>query len=147
MTSARTLPVAAADELLARYNICGDRGQIDEVVALFTPDGRLTIPLWSAQGRDEIARCLKLGASFGETRPSFVRHHLTTSAVSWAGDDIAARTYFQVITDVGLDHSGVYVDRLVQTGDAWAFRERDVRIDWKAPNSLFPNLPARKGQA
>lgn len=149
MTATRALPIAAVSQVLARYNVCGDRGQLAELVALFTEDGRLTIPLWSAQGHDEIARCLKLGASFGAVRPTFVRHHLTTSALSWAGDDVEARTYFQVITDIGLDHAGVYIDRLtpVATASSWAFREREVRIDWKASNSLFPNLPARNGRA
>jgi len=145
MTGQPPPPACSVAGVLARYNILGDRGQIDVLATLFAPDGTLKTPLWTAIGRDDIARHLRLGASFGDVRPSFVRHHLTTSSLisNLHVDAVSGRTYFQVITDVGLDHAGIYVDHLVRLGQDWVFQRREVRIDWKSPDSLFPKLPVR----
>ena len=40
------------------------------------------------------------------------------------------RTYFSVMTDLGLDHTGVYVDRLSKESGAWLFKKREVRVDY-----------------
>jgi hypothetical protein len=59
-----------------------------------------------------------------ETRPTLVRHHLTTSHVTINGALAAARTYFFVLSNIGPDHAGVYVDRLENGAEGWQIAHR-----------------------
>jgi hypothetical protein len=145
-----------ADELeairrtLAAYNIAGDRMRLEELAATFMEDGVLEIPTGALRGRTAIAAGLG-GRRRRDTadaptrsdvrRPSFVRHHLTTSLLELAGPESATgRTYFVVFTDVGPDHAGFYVDRLRKVDGAWLFEHRQVMIDWMSEATLFGNL-------
>lgn len=123
---------------LARYNLAGDRGRIEELAATFVPGGILESPAWRLEGREAIiAELRRLSAS---TSPSLtrVRHHLTTSAIDIVASDRAeAISYFMVVTDIGLDHSGSYRDRLLRVGDDWLFEHRSSVIDWASPDTLF----------
>jgi hypothetical protein len=66
----------------------------------------------------------------------FLRHNLTTRRIEFRGPTEAdAWTYFFVMTPIGLDHCGVYVDRFVRQGDQWLIASRRVKIDWRAENS------------
>jgi hypothetical protein len=47
--------------------------------------------------------------------------------------------YFFVITDIGLDHWGRYVDRYVVEDNRWKFAARQVTVDGWSPNALFPH--------
>lgn len=138
--------LAALQQLVATYNLAGDRGQAEALAGLFAPDGVLETPLWRAEGPREIASALSRGAAFRDRRPALVRHHLTTSAFAQETAGAASgRSYFLVLTEIGPDHAGTYVDRFVRAGGVWMFARREVRIDWKASLSLFVNLPAGRG--
>lgn len=145
------------DELIARecirrtmanYTMAGDRLRGDDFMAVFTEDaviesegvpdsdafryaGRPAIREWIARWRD----------SSGESsapRATFVRHHLSTSQVEFEGPDRArARTYWVAYSDIGPDHCGVYIDVFRKSGDTWLIAHRKVRLDWRAPQSLF----------
>jgi hypothetical protein len=133
---------AAIANLMARYTINGDRGKLPELAACFAPDGVLEFPGASATGRDDIVRVL----SSGPRNPSLtlVRHHLTSSLIEFERADRATgRTYFQVCSNAGLDHIGVYADRFVRLGAGWHIAHRQVRIDWQSPDSLFRRFEAR----
>jgi hypothetical protein len=142
----------AADDLeairrtLAAYNVAGDRMRLEELAATFAEDGVLELPTSSLRGRAAIAAGLGGRRSADAPppsgrRPTFVRHHLTTSLLELTGPDTASgRTYFLVFTDVGPDHAGVYVDRLRRTPDGWRFEHRKVMIDWMSEATLFGNL-------
>ena len=125
-------------DLLARYNMAGDSGRIEEVAETFAPDGILETPLWRAQGPADIIAALQSGGSVGERRPRFLRHNLTTSKVELL-DRLSAsgRTYFMVLTDIGLDHCGIYMDRFARIDGSWLIAHRQVWIDWKSEQSLF----------
>jgi len=140
------------DEVLAReaiahtqsvYNTEGDRGRLDDLLQTFTEDGVLVLDRGEFRGRDAIRGALS-GAVDAKRReaatgtPVFLRHHLTTRRVEFAGDATAdVWTYFFVMTPVGLDHSGVYVDRFVRQGERWLIDRRRVKIDWQSENSAI----------
>ena len=145
-----------ADELeairrtLAAYNVAGDRMHLEALAATFMEEGVLETPTSVLRGRAGIAAGLGGGArssAEGEAprpaarRPTFVRHHLTTSHLGLTGPEAAeGRTYFIVFTDVGPDHAGFYLDRLRKVDGRWLFELRRVMIDWMSEATLFTHL-------
>ncbi len=129
-------------QLMARYTLNGDRGRIDALASTFAEDGVLAFSGLETRGRAAIIA--RLGGA-GDRNPALTlsRHHLTSSLVEIEGEVASGRTYFQVLTDIGLDHHGVYVDRLAQSGGEWLFKRREVRIDWQAGASLYPRFNLR----
>jgi hypothetical protein len=132
-------------ELVQRYTDAGDRGKFGDLVSIFADDAEYVTPLWWTRGRDMIAEAMKrddLGF-FGPVRPTFMRHHLTTSRIVLADDDHATgRTYFINYSDIGADHAGVYVDNYERLEGRWLVTRREDRVDWQAPDSLYvPALP------
>jgi SnoaL-like domain len=140
------------DDVLAReairytmsvYNTAGDRGRIDELATAFTEDGVLELDGVRFEGRQAIVT--RLGPTVDATRvntpagaTTFVRHNLTTCRIELTGERTAdAWTYFEVVTPIGLDHCGVYVDRFVRTGDRWLIGHRRVKVDWRDPRSVM----------
>jgi hypothetical protein len=130
---------------MAIYNNAGDRGQLEELSRTFTADGVLEFAGTRLVGREAIAE--GLGATVdrnrsgtareGATQP-LVRHHLTTSRIELVTDDEAVGwTYFTVVTAIGLDHCGVYVDRFTRTDDGWLLSSRRVKVDWRDPRSTM----------
>ena len=144
---------------LATYNVHGDRLKVADLVALFTQDAVFDLAATGGarlEGREAIA-----GFFTGMARPPkkvddvqppaptpekpieqkarpFVRHHISTCHIELAGPDEAdVRTYFAVWTQVGPDHCGVYVDRFRKVGDDWLIAQRQPRVDWTSPDSIF----------
>jgi 3-phenylpropionate/cinnamic acid dioxygenase small subunit len=136
-------------DTMARYTIAGDRLKTDEFIATFTDDALFEsdgVPERDAfryQGkqaiREWIQRWLQPASSDAEAmRATFVRHHLSTSQIELLGADSArARTYWVAHTDIGPDHSGYYLDTFNRVRGEWLIAHRKVRLDWRAPNSLF----------
>jgi hypothetical protein len=78
----------------------------------------------------------------GERRLTVVRHHLTTSKIDFTGPtEATGRSYFLVLTDIGIDHSGVYVDEYRRRDGRWWITKREVRIDFVAENAVFGRRP------
>jgi hypothetical protein len=125
-------------DTVARYNHAGDAGRFDEMVECFAPDGRLAIVGGDAHhGRDALRRFF---SGVADAAPGFthLRHCVTNLLIDVADPGHAtAASYFQVITDIGLDHWGRYRDRLVPVDDRWLFAERSVRTDGYAAGSFF----------
>jgi hypothetical protein len=133
----------AIANLLAAYNVAGDRMRLADLAATFLEDGVLATPTAAWTGREEIERGLRGDPGAAGPRPTVVRHHLTTHHVEFTDVDAAqGRTYFMVFSDIGSDHAGHYLDRLRKTAQGWRFERRDVRVDWIAEASLFPTLRA-----
>jgi hypothetical protein len=77
------------------------------------------------------------GAASGFTH---VRHSTTTHQIDLVDETHAnGRLYFFVVTDIGLDHWGRYVDSYVSLNGQWKFASRKVTVDGWAENSLFPH--------
>jgi hypothetical protein len=145
MTSEEVRHREAIGALLARYAISGDRGRLADLAACFAPDGVLKWPGGGGQGPEAIAAGLK-GIHVDVKTITFTRHNLTTMHIDVAPDMKTAtgRVYFFEISNTGPDHAGVYVDEYVRQGDAWFIASREIRVDWRAPTSVYAetSMPA-----
>ncbi|MFV8817053.1 nuclear transport factor 2 family protein [Haliea sp. E17] len=140
----------AIRDTMARYTVAGDGLRLADFLAVFTDDAILEsegvpeadrfryagkgeignwITRWSERARD---------ASSPTHAATFVRHHLATSKIDLLDSEVArARTYWTAWTDIGPDHCGYYLDEFRRCGDAWLIAHRRIRLDWRAPESLF----------
>ena len=132
----------AIRDLMSRYTINGDRGRIDALAATFAENGTLRFAAVESTGRAAILARLS-DPSPRNPALTLTRHHLTSSMIEVVGTAGSGRSYFQVLSDIGLDHHGVYMDSMAKIGGAWLFTYRDVRIDWQSPYSLYPRLHVR----
>ena len=118
-------------DLIAHYNLAGDRGWLDDMLGLFIDDATLTIDGTEHVGRDAIR------AVFTQAKgphPELIRHHVATLKIDVQdADHASSRCYFQVLTMRGLDHWGRYTDRFVRHSDRWLFSQRSVRVDGATP--------------
>ena len=142
MTEGEALDQIEIRQLIARYNIMGDRGRVDEMVTVFAPGARLRAVDATATGHAEIGRLL--GGNPTTPRHTVTRHHLGTQLIEVAGDSASARTYYMVHTNIGPDHHGVYIDRLARIDGRWLITDRDVRLDWQAPDSVYAPMPVHR---
>ena len=129
-------------DLVARYNANGDAGRFDQVIELFTADARMEI----GDGRParvgpEAIRSLFTGvrdSKGADNRPTYLRHCTSTLQIDLVDQGSAiSRCYFFVLTDVGLDHWGRYVDEYTRVGADWRFVRRRVTTDGFSRNSRF----------
>ena len=123
----------------ARYNHAGDSGRYDEMIACFTDDGVLAI-VGGEEHRGHAALRSFFGSVGSSAAPGFthLRHCMTNLLINIESPERAsAQSYFQVITDIGLDHWGRYRDRLVPVGARWLLEHRSVKTDGYASNSYF----------
>jgi len=138
------------DELLAReeirhlmavYNTAGDSLREEEFASVFSDDAELCTTQLTFKGKSAIIDGLFRSVSERRptaARPRFVRHNLTTSTVVFDSASLArGRTYFQVNTDIGLDHCGVYVDEFRKEANGWKISRRVVKTEYLAENSYF----------
>ena len=52
------------------------------------------------------------------------------------------RSYYQVLTAIGLDHWGRYIDEYRTVDGTWRFARRRVTVDGRNPESLMlPDAP------
>lgn len=126
-------------DTVARYNHAGDAGRFDTMVECFTADGQLVVVGDGEPHRGH--RALRAFFSgVGDAAPGFthLRHCVTNLLIEIADpSEAVARSYFQVITDIGLDHWGRYHDRFVPVDDRWLLARRSVKTDGYAPRSFF----------
>ena len=131
-------------DLVARYNANGDTGRFSQVRELFTPDAVMRIePDQEYEGIDAIMSIFTGTSSNTAASSSLthVRHFTSTHQIDLEDDSHASgRLYFAVLTDIGLDHWGRYVDRYVRTAAGWRFARRSVSVDGWSEASLFPRL-------
>jgi hypothetical protein len=127
--------------LVTRYNINGDRARFDGLAACFAEDGTLDWTTGSGTGRADIVKGLTstTRGSGSDKSITVIRHNLTTMHIELGEDRTSAtgRIYFFVLSNAGPDHAGVYVDRYARVGDEWLIAARQVRIDWRAPVSVY----------
>lgn len=130
-------------DLVARYNANGDTGRFAQVRGLFVPDAVMRIePDDEYVGIDAIMSIFTgTSSNTASSALTHVRHFTSTHQIDFDDSDHAGgRLYFAVLTDVGLDHWGRYVDRYVRTADGWRFARRSVSVDGWSESSLFPRL-------
>ncbi len=142
MEQRQLLDREALRDLLARCNIAGDRGDLKKLSEVFTEEAVLITPDFVLETRagieNGLARVGSVTKSENQRKLSFLRHNLTTSQIDFLSTTLAkGRTYFHVVTDVGLDHTGVYVDQFAKLDGTWLISRREVRVDYRAENSFF----------
>jgi SnoaL-like domain len=128
-------------DLVVRYNSYGDSGLIDRMLELFAPDAILEIGDDVYRGPDEIGRVFSgvpaQTAGHGG-RPAYLRHCTTTHQIDLLDDSTGTgRCYFFVLTAVGLDHWGRYLDEYRVVNAEWRFGRRRVLTDTLSPQSIF----------
>jgi SnoaL-like domain len=144
MTPEKLLAREEIRNLLAKYSICGDRGEFHGLASVFAEDGVMESALVKAVGPVEIASKLGELVAYapGAVSPHamlFSRHNLTTSLIEFDSESTATgRTYFLVMSNVGIDHSGVYLDRFAKVAGEWKIKQRRIRIDYCAPDGHAP---------
>lgn len=130
----------AVADLIARYAHAVDGGRFDDASACFASDGVLDVGEGARSvGPAAISRRFaeagwKLAASSNEN-VAFVRHHVSSLVVEMdtSGTSATARSYFLVLTEIGVDHWGRYLDRVVKGLDGqWQFAERRVAVDGRS---------------
>lgn len=130
---------AAIQKTLAICTQAGDARKADAYAESFTVDGVLDLGA-RIEGREAILQWMTAPSAIPqpEGNPAgFVSHHLTTCRIDIQSETTAkARTYWLVITAMGLDHSGYYDDRFRNVGDAWLIEYRRPRTLWVSPTSL-----------
>lgn len=132
----------AIRDLVARYNANGDSGRFAQVIELFAPDAVMELHDGHVHhGHDEIMTI------FTGTRdrvrsggaPTPLRHLTATHQIDLVDRATArGRSYYQVLTTVGLDHWGRYIDEYRTVDGVWRFARRRVTVDGRSPDSLFP---------
>jgi hypothetical protein len=128
-------------DLVARYNANGDTGRFAQVRDLFVGDAIMKIePDDEHVGIDAIMTIFTgTSTNTASSALTHVRHFTSTHQIDFDDADHASgRLYFVVLTDVGLDHWGRYVDRYVRTAEGWRFARRSVSVDGWSQQSLFP---------
>lgn len=129
----------AIRDVLARYNLAGDRGRIADVIALFEPSGVLVTDAGEYAGAEAIGGLFTAVTASAER----VRHFTSTVVIDVTGDTATASSYFQVLTGTGLDHWGRYRDQLRRTPAGWRFTRREVRVDGQVPGGWAARQQAR----
>jgi hypothetical protein len=144
------------DEMLAREAIrCtialyirnADTADYDRHVEVFHPEAKMIIhggP--TLEGRAPIIDALKQGAVKRRAfdAGNFQRHNITTCMIEITGAATAtATTYIMVVTELGFDHAGIYVDEFVKEGDRWLIKARRATMEWGRPDSRFVSWMGR----
>ena len=135
----------AIRDLVARYNAYGDSGLFDRMLELFASDAVLEVAGSPNEGHDEI-RAVFTGVvdrtSGGDGRPDYLRHCTATHQIDLVDSGTATgRCYFYVLTRVGLDHWGRYLDDYRTVDGEWRFARRRVLVDDFGPDSILPPAP------
>jgi ketosteroid isomerase-like protein len=127
-------------DTLARYNIAGDGRDLEAFVGTFTDDAVYESAVFRCVGRADIESYLRTAWAAKPKGPSarFRRHNLTTCQIDLTGAGTAnSRTYYFVVSDLGPDHSGYYVDQWREERGRWLMSHREVWMDWCHPQSLY----------
>jgi ketosteroid isomerase-like protein len=125
-------------DLVARYNASGDSARFDAMLELFAEDAVLEVPDGRFEGRAAI-RAFFEGVARGDggRRPvRRLRHHTATHQIDLVSESEArGRCYYQVLTEAGLDHWGVYQDVYRKHAGRWVFARRRVSVDGTVPGA------------
>jgi hypothetical protein len=136
---------ASIAKTLAACTQAGDARKAEPYAQSFMEDGVLELGA-PIKGREAIRQWMAGPLAIRQPEgPSagFVSHHLTTCRIDLTSETTATvRTYWLVITAIGLDHSGYYDDRFRKVGDAWLIAHRRPRTLWTSPESLIANRAA-----
>lgn len=117
-------------QLVARYNLAFDYGDVEGYLATWTEDGLFhrSNALRSYQGHDALRELIT-------TFPVQGRHVSTNFVVDVDGDRATASSYLLYLSADGYQPVmfGVYADELVRHPDGWRFSVRKLQVDAGIP--------------
>ncbi|TAL03190.1 MAG: DUF4440 domain-containing protein [Rhodospirillaceae bacterium] len=141
MTLKDMLAREAIRATMARYAIAADAADYELLAQCFTVDGVLCVVGGLVlMGRDAIVDALSSRANargHGAQIGIFQRHVLGTCHITFQGNAAQAVTYYHVVTEIGPDHAGRYVDHFIVSEEEWLIVRRDASVDWFDPKSRF----------
>lgn len=137
----------AIRDLVARYNANGDTGRFEHLIELFADDAEMETANGHYRGKSEIMTIftgvrehLHGQADATSEPPTYVRHNTSTLQIDLIDPQTAkSRCYYTVITRVGIDHWGRYIDEYKVVDGAWKFARRQVTTEGRSTGSLFPH--------
>jgi hypothetical protein len=128
-------------DLVVRYNSYGDSGLFDRMLELFVPDAVVEIGGEVHEGLDAIREALSrvpARTSKAGGHPAYLRHCTATHQIDLVDETTATgRCYFFVLTSIGLDHWGRYLDEYLVANNEWRFGRRRVLTDAHSQESIF----------
>jgi ketosteroid isomerase-like protein len=135
------------NDLMAAYAWALDTGDVDSLVACFTPDAVVIEEVFEEPDRWEGAAGIRrLGEHFCSV-PNFPgrQHHISQLVVKGDSSRCSARSFVFVTECQGeppyvLRFTGYYEDQLVKLRGRWLFKERIIRL-WDGP--VLARFPGR----
>jgi hypothetical protein len=137
----------ACAELIQRWGFCRDQGKWQDLLAIFAPEGQITVSWFSGPYAEFVERCRK---AFDAGQKS--KHHILPASVRVAGDRALGETNIviyvrQKIEGVPVDMTSHarFLDRIERRAERWmilercAIYERD-RLDPVEPSAAFDDL-------
>ncbi|MDO8389719.1 MAG: nuclear transport factor 2 family protein [Actinomycetota bacterium] len=126
-------------DLVTTYNSNGDAGRFVPLMEVFADDSVMELPDRTYTGKAEISEIFTgARAKLTGATPSYVRHFGATHKIELIDPDNATgRMYFAVVTRIGLDHWGRYVDRYKLVDGTWRIHHRKVIIDGTSDGSVM----------
>lgn len=151
---AQCVAAEAIRSTLSRYCRHVDSGDSEALSRLFTADSEY-LPMADREGyrgpagvrqffvdlKAEFIALMKAGGPV----PPRLKHHLSLPDIDFDSTSAASvETRFAVYSNLGLDHTGYYVDRLspLESGQ-WLFNYREICLDWVNPESALNALLSR----
>ena len=118
-----------------------DYAAIATTIQRFAPDAVMEIAGEDPKaGHDEIRTIFTGAAGRAEwgDQPVYLRHITGTHQIDLVDESHATgRCYYFVLTAVGLDHWGRYLDEYRVVDGRWRFARRLVHTDGRSPDALF----------
>ncbi|MBV1688875.1 nuclear transport factor 2 family protein [Novosphingobium sp. G106] len=149
MTTDEFMAIEQIRATITRYAWSVDAADYVAMARCFTVGGKLQVTSeMTLHGRQDISDTLggrALARGHGNSGTRFQRHNVSNIQIELDGDRAAARCYFTVFTEIGLDHLGRYEDRFVKHGTEWLMEDRVCRLDAVSARSRF--APALMGEA
>lgn len=132
-------------DLVARYNANGDTGRFDQLPALFAEDAVMDTGSGLRRGHAEIlsifTEARDRATTNNDSTPMYLRHLTGTHQIDVVDEDHArGRCYYFVLTAIGLDHWGRYIDEYARVDGVWKFAHRRVTVDGNSPDAMFARV-------
>ena len=134
-------------DLVTRYNSNSDTGRFQQLLELFDDTSVMTLYGTDVYtGTKEIINIFNSakGRLGNDDTPRYIRHYVATHQIDVESETRASgRCYFVVITHIGVDHWGRYIDTYKKVNGKWLFDTRKVHVDGTDPRSTFVDPKGR----